>query len=43
MFNEATQKSYKMSFDEHYTERRVISVLLVQLDIGSTQPVNSPI
>ena len=31
-----------MSFDESYTERRVMSDLLVQHDIGSAQQVNSP-
>ena len=42
MFNEATQINYKFSFDEYYTERRIISDLLVQHDIGSSQQVNSP-
>ena len=42
MFNEATQKRYKIPFDEWYNERRIISDLLVQHDIGSTQSVNSP-
>ena len=42
MFNEATQNNYKISFDEYYTERRVITYLLVQHDIGSAQQVNSP-
>ena len=42
MFNEATQKNYKISYDKHFTERRVISHLLVQHDIGSAQEVNSP-
>ena len=42
MFNEATQNKYKISFDEWYTERRVISVMIVQYDIGSAQQVNSP-
>ena len=41
MFNEATQNNYKISFDEYYTERRVISDVLVQYDIGSAQQVNS--
>ena len=31
--NEATQNNYRISYDEHYTERRVISDLLVQHDI----------
>ena len=42
MFNEATQNIYKISFDEWYIERRLISDLLVQHDIGPTQQVNSP-
>ena len=28
-FNQATQNIYKISFDEYYTERRLISDLLV--------------
>ena len=42
MFNEATQNNYKISFDQCYTERGIISDLLVQNDIGSAQSVNSP-
>ena len=42
MFNEATQNKYKISFDEWYTERRVISDTITQLDIGTSQHVNSP-
>ena len=42
MFNEATQNNYKISFDEWYTERRVISDTITQLDIGTSQQVNSP-
>ena len=42
MFNEATQNIYKISFDEWYTERRIISDLLVQHDIGSAQNVIQP-
>ena len=41
MFYEATQNIYKKSLNERYTERRIISDLLVQKDIGSTQQVNS--
>ena len=40
--NEATEKKYKVSFDEYYTERRVLSDLLVQHGIGSAQRVDSP-
>ena len=42
MFNEATQNKYKISFDEWYTERRIISDLLIQHDIGSAQNVIQP-
>ena len=42
MFNEATQSYYKITFDEWYTERRVISDTIFQLDIGTSQHVNSP-
>ena len=42
MFNEATQNNYKIYYDDWYTERRVISDLLVQDDIGSPQQVDSP-
>ena len=41
-FREATQNSYKITFDERYTERRLISDLIVQQDIGSAQQVNCP-
>ena len=41
MFNENTQNNYKISFDERYTERRIISILLVQHDIESAQNVIS--
>ena len=42
MFNESTQNVYKTSFDEWYTERRVISDTITRLDIGTSQHVNSP-
>ena len=41
-FKEATQNNYKFSFDEYYTERRVISDQITQIDVGSSQQVNSP-
>ena len=41
MFNEYTQNNYKKSFDEWYTERRVISDTITQLNIGTSQHVNS--
>ena len=43
MFNEATQNNYKISFDERYTERRIISDTITQMDIGTSQHVNSPL
>ena len=42
MFKEATQNNYEISYNEYFTARRVISDLLVQHEIGSTQQVNSP-
>ena len=42
MFNVATQITYNINFDEWYTERRLVSNLLVEHDIGSAQQVNSP-
>ena len=42
MFNEATQNDYEISYDDYYTERRVLSEMIVQHDIGSAQQVNSP-
>ena len=42
MFNEATQNNHKISYDEYYTERPLISDMIIQVDIGSAQHVNSP-
>ena len=42
MFNEATQNNYKIPFDEWYTERRKLSDLIIQHDIGSAQNVIQP-
>ena len=42
IFNESTQKNYKIAYDEYYTERRIISDMIVQVDIGSAQQFNSP-
>ena len=42
MFNEATQNNYKISYDEWFTERRIISDTITQLDIGSSENVESP-
>ena len=41
MFNEATQNNYKTSYYEWFTERRIISDTITQLDIGSAQNVQS--
>ena len=41
-FNEATQNNYTKSYDEWYTERRVIKDMIDQHDINSAQKVNSP-
>ena len=42
MFNEATQNNYKISYDEWFTERGIISDTITQLDIESSQNVQSP-
>ena len=42
MFNEATQNNYKILYDEWFTERRIKSDVITQLDIGSSQNVQSP-
>ena len=42
MFIEATQNNYTITFDELYTQRRVISDTITQMDIGTSQHVNSP-
>ena len=42
MFNEATQNILNMSYGEYYTERRLTSDMIVQVDIGSAQQVTSP-
>ena len=42
LFNEATQNDYKRTFDEWYTERRIISDTIIQLDIETSQRVKSP-
>ena len=41
-FNEATQINYKISYDEWFTGRRIISDTITQLDIGNSQNVQSP-
>ena len=42
MFNEATQNKNKISYDEYFTERRVISDMITEADIGSSQQLSSP-
>ena len=42
MFNEATQNNYKISYDEYFTEKRLVSDVLFQTDIGSVQQIYSP-
>ena len=41
-FNEATQNNFNITCDEYYTERRVISDMIAEVDIESSQKVNSP-
>ena len=41
MFNETNQNNYKISYDEYFTERRITSDMITQLDIGSSQEVNN--
>ena len=42
MFNESIQNNYRIFFDDWYTERRVVSDAITQIDIGSAQQINSP-
>ena len=42
MFIGATQNNYKISYDEYFTERRVISDQITHFHIGSSQNVQSP-
>ena len=42
MCNESNQKNYRIFFDDWYTERRVVSDTITQIDISSAQQVNSP-
>ena len=41
MFNESIPNDFKLSFDDLYTERKIATDLIDQVDIGSTQSVNS--
>ena len=43
MFNESIQNNYRIFFDDWFTERRVVSDTITQIDIGSAQQVNIPI
>ena len=38
MFNESIQNNYRIFFDDWYTERRVVTDTITQIDIGSAQP-----
>ena len=42
MFHESIQNNYRIFFDDWFTERRVVSDTITQIDIGSAQSVNSP-
>ena len=42
MFNESIQNNYRIFFDDWYTERKVVSDTITQIDKGSAQSVNSP-
>ena len=42
VFNEATQNNYRISYDEWFTGRRIISDTITQLDVGSSQNVQTP-
>ena len=42
MFNESIENNFRIFFDDWYTERRVVSDMITQVDIGSAQAVNSP-
>ena len=41
-FNESLQNNYRIFFDDWFTERRVVSDTITQIDISSAQQVNSP-
>ena len=42
LFNESIQNNYRKFFDEWYTERRIVTDQIYQVDIGTAQSVNSP-
>ena len=41
MFNESIQNNYRISYDEWYSEGRLATDALYQVDIGGAQPMNS--
>ena len=41
MSNEATQKNYKISYDDYYREGRIISDMIFQVDIRSAPQVST--
>ena len=43
IFNESIQNNYRIFFDEWYTERRMATDQIFQVDIGSSQAGSSPI
>ena len=42
MFNESIQSNCRIFLDEWYTERRIVTDQIYQVDIGSAQSVSSP-
>ena len=42
MFNESIQNNYRIFFDDWYSERRIVTDQIFQIDIGSAQSVDSP-
>ena len=42
LFKKSTQNNYNITYEEYCTERRVISDMITQADIGSSQQINSP-
>ena len=41
MLNESIQNNYKVSYDDWYSERRIVTDAIYQVDIGSAQSVKS--
>ena len=42
MFNESVQNNYRIFFEDWFSDRRIVSDTITQIDIGSAQQVNSP-